>query len=369
VDNATLLTEVLEHPEDEAPRLAYADWCKQNGDADRAEFIRIQCRRAARDPYDKTQDGLAKKENTLLKKHGQRWQADVRQWGCVDETQLPNGVWAAVNPRFRRGFVAHMTLSPELFVKRGAELLRLTPLEALEVYGEFDVEAVRALAQCPHAARLTDLDFAFSSLNNEGVKALAASPYLSRLRFLRCNTVVTDAGIKALAATQHLTGLTALHCYYTIGMPALKALQTAPFRLRELSVQLPPGGAAVLAGMPNMGDLTSLLVNCCELDADGARALAASPHLTNLQRLDIGHNPLTTAGVEAIAQSPTFTNLRELHLENSNLGEDAILALARSPYLTQLKILGLVNNERISDAAVQELKNRFGAAAATHGYY
>jgi uncharacterized protein (TIGR02996 family) len=39
---AALFREVLERPEDDRPRLVYADWLDENGEADRAEFIRIQ---------------------------------------------------------------------------------------------------------------------------------------------------------------------------------------------------------------------------------------------------------------------------------------------------------------------------------------
>lgn len=34
---------VLAHPDEDAPRLIYADWLEEQGDTDRAEFIRIQC--------------------------------------------------------------------------------------------------------------------------------------------------------------------------------------------------------------------------------------------------------------------------------------------------------------------------------------
>jgi uncharacterized protein (TIGR02996 family) len=33
-----------EQPEEDLPRLALADWLDERGDAERAEFIRLQCR-------------------------------------------------------------------------------------------------------------------------------------------------------------------------------------------------------------------------------------------------------------------------------------------------------------------------------------
>lgn len=37
------LLAIHENPEDDAPRLAYADWLVANGQADRSEFIRASC--------------------------------------------------------------------------------------------------------------------------------------------------------------------------------------------------------------------------------------------------------------------------------------------------------------------------------------
>ena len=45
-DTAFLRT-ILADPDDDAPRLIYADWLDENGDSDRAEFIRLQVRLAS----------------------------------------------------------------------------------------------------------------------------------------------------------------------------------------------------------------------------------------------------------------------------------------------------------------------------------
>jgi uncharacterized protein (TIGR02996 family) len=40
---AALLAAIRESPDEDTPRLAYADWLDEHGDPDRAEFIRVQC--------------------------------------------------------------------------------------------------------------------------------------------------------------------------------------------------------------------------------------------------------------------------------------------------------------------------------------
>lgn len=37
------IASILAHPEDDLPRLVYADWLEENGDHERSEFIRVQC--------------------------------------------------------------------------------------------------------------------------------------------------------------------------------------------------------------------------------------------------------------------------------------------------------------------------------------
>jgi uncharacterized protein (TIGR02996 family) len=45
--NAELLRTVLENPDEDLPRLVLADWLEENGQGERAEFIRVQCKMAA----------------------------------------------------------------------------------------------------------------------------------------------------------------------------------------------------------------------------------------------------------------------------------------------------------------------------------
>ena len=43
---------IIENPDDDTPRLIYADWLEENGDPDRAEFIRLQCWIAERESHE-----------------------------------------------------------------------------------------------------------------------------------------------------------------------------------------------------------------------------------------------------------------------------------------------------------------------------
>jgi uncharacterized protein (TIGR02996 family) len=42
-DEEALLRAIWAEPDDDAPRLVYAEWLEENGQSERAEFIRVQC--------------------------------------------------------------------------------------------------------------------------------------------------------------------------------------------------------------------------------------------------------------------------------------------------------------------------------------
>src|SRR6516225_3050806 len=94
-DQKSLLAAILAAPEDDAPRLVYADWLEEHGGADdlaRSELIRAQCRLAHLPEDDPIAFDLRWRAEELLAAHGRGWAEDVPAWArpeCV----------------FRRGFV------------------------------------------------------------------------------------------------------------------------------------------------------------------------------------------------------------------------------------------------------------------------
>jgi uncharacterized protein (TIGR02996 family) len=74
-DRAGLLRAVLDAPDDDAPRLVFADWFDDNGLPERAEFVRAQCQIARTDPADRERLlPLAARESEL-------WEANKQAWG------------------------------------------------------------------------------------------------------------------------------------------------------------------------------------------------------------------------------------------------------------------------------------------------
>jgi carbon storage regulator CsrA len=233
-DEAALLQAILADPDDDAPRLIYADWLEEQGDP-RGEFIRVQCWLAALSPGDHSAGALQEREHLLLSRHGAAWRSALPPL----LRQQP----------FERGFVETACLTAQEFLANVEGLFALAPIRHLRVWassfaplGERDLSS---LAASPYLARLASLDLSDNGLGDDAAVVLASSARLGSLStlVLRQNRI-GDAGAAALARSPHLAALTALD----------------------------------LAGN--------------QIGTPGARALAASRHLTKLARLDLSGNPV-----------------------------------------------------------------------------
>jgi uncharacterized protein (TIGR02996 family) len=103
-DEDALLAAIIADPDDDTPRLVYADWLQENGDEDRAEFIRVQIERARIEPGSDRHLELRRREAVLQIKHRDRW---LRQ--------LPRRIQGA-RYHFRRGFAEVVELDAHRLV-------------------------------------------------------------------------------------------------------------------------------------------------------------------------------------------------------------------------------------------------------------
>jgi uncharacterized protein (TIGR02996 family) len=97
------LQAILENPEDDTPRLAYADWLGERDDP-RGEFIRVQCRLATMAAEDGRRPPLEELERRLLEGHQDEWLDSLRP--------LLSG-W-----RFRRGFLDAIRVPAATYLQR-----------------------------------------------------------------------------------------------------------------------------------------------------------------------------------------------------------------------------------------------------------
>jgi uncharacterized protein (TIGR02996 family) len=69
----SFLLAIIEDPDDVGLRLAFADWLDEQGQPDRADFLRVQCQRARLPEGDGQEPELAARERALLAHHTGQW--------------------------------------------------------------------------------------------------------------------------------------------------------------------------------------------------------------------------------------------------------------------------------------------------------
>jgi uncharacterized protein (TIGR02996 family) len=272
-DRDAFLRAVCERPEDDAPRLRYAECLEATGNPDdalRAEFIRVQCELANPNLSDERWSQIHKRKDAL-EANCDRWadelpKLDGVRWNSID---FPRGfawdVWCDDADGFRRNaaviftlapiqslsFMRLRSLRPVLEVPELSRIRRLIlesfglgpgdawalaassyarNLTALHLSGNrFGDAGARVLAASPYLLRLDNLDLGHNTIGDKGAVALAASPVVSTLSHLGlAGNLLTNAGAMALAKSPHLerlTGLTLWECKKigAKGKDALKA--------------------------------------------------------------------------------------------------------------------------------------------------
>ena len=99
-----LYAAILAHPDEDTPRLVYADYVEEHGDSARAEFIRAQVRLAAMNEWDDDYTAIEVRCRRLLAEHPE-WYEPLRPFSEVHD--FPKGFEV---PPFARGFLEETRL-------------------------------------------------------------------------------------------------------------------------------------------------------------------------------------------------------------------------------------------------------------------
>jgi uncharacterized protein (TIGR02996 family) len=356
------LQAIIDNPDDDAIRLVHADFLDDQGQSERAAFIRVQVELASLPEDDPRREELEDREQLLLHRHQHEWAEPLSYLSCHSVT-------------FRRGFPEHIALEYDLFPSRADELFRAAPVRHVEmIYTEGWTDA---LASCSHLKRLTGLGLKHGHIGPEGVLPLLSWPHLARLLALDLDdTRLGPAGLQDLLARSHL--LPELE-ELGLGDNWLEAedvvrLASSPLAIRLKRLGLNNGigwtqgrqegvgraGVQAVAAAASLSGLTSLDLGYCGAGDEGCEALAASPHLTRLTDLYLDGNAIAATGAEALFASPNVSRLRLLKLRDGNrIGEAGARALAGSPHLRCLRHLDLEGND-IGDGGAKALASSVG---------
>jgi uncharacterized protein (TIGR02996 family) len=296
---AALIELILENPEMDGPRLVYADWLEEQGEADRAEFIRVQCELARLESSDPRRPELASRERRLLLDHARDWEprfdAPFIGWGRFE---------------FRRGFAEYHT---DVVTLLGLQYHFSTPIPVpavhLEPFGGYASPVHfhyvwQHLPVSPCLGRVASLRL---PLDNDQIDLLLNSAYLTHLRCVHVEPDhLTDAGVVRLASARAMAGVT---------------------RLVLANHGISDTAAEALADSPLLTSLTDLVLSGNRIGNAGAEALANSPYLTNLKNLDLGSNQIGQQGAQALAASSFLGRMESLYFSYNFPGPGGEAAL------------------------------------------
>jgi uncharacterized protein (TIGR02996 family) len=293
---------IQEAPDDDAPRLIYADWLDEQGDATqtaRAEFIRVQCEleRLAEDAIERRAE-LEQRESALWKEHGKAWSAPLKPF---------SNKFA-----FRRGFPDQVLVHGKTFLESAEEVLSAAPVFSIRLRNS--KEQIGRLAQCPSLARLSSLSLYWNHIGLKRAQVFFTSPYLSQLSELDLDdNDIRPGGLQALSQAN---------------LPRLKSLNLRANHLEDAGLEL-------LAGLPLLGQLHTLGLARNHLGDAGVAALAASPRAAGLVSLDLGWNLyIGDVGAAALANSPHLGRLTTLCLGADPVDEELDRSSVKSFHVT-----------------------------------
>src|SRR5262245_11077458 len=88
--HAGFMDDICANPDDDTPRLVYADWLEQNGHTERAEFIRMQIAAYRLPKGDPTRRGMEERASELLSRNRGKWFEEPAWTRCEYERGFPS---------------------------------------------------------------------------------------------------------------------------------------------------------------------------------------------------------------------------------------------------------------------------------------
>ncbi len=362
---------ICANPEDDTPRLVFADLLDETGNARdqlRSQFIRTQIALATQ-PLDSPQ---------WL--HARCSFPDITTGWLFADTlpkPLPPGFsWRHFE--FRRGFPYAVGVdSLTRLSASGMAIFDHAPIQALQLQSPWDgplplltqwpglpwirrlglsggwtcAQAVVQLLEAPGGQQIRELQIDEDGLSPNGLQTLAGSAFFSQLtRFEISHSHYPGALlVEALAAARepgHLRHVAFALCHLQgaditrfVQMPWLPTVE----HLELTDQPLGPDGFCALANSPNLPRLRILNLRNTRPGRRGIQALGDSERFRTLRMLDLSHNALGPATLQPLIAAEAETSLRVLNLANNPLGDTGVIALARSACLKGLLELDLRN--------------------------
>jgi uncharacterized protein (TIGR02996 family) len=390
---------ICAEPDEDTPRLAFADLIEEEEDSLRADFIRAQIALARVPPDDPV---------AIATRHKNPGAVDGHAMAHTLPKTLPAAYgWHAF--AFRRGFPWKVGVHNSAAFDAAGEVFEVAPIRALDVgpRGRPEVDIVagwphlsrlqrlefstahfgpreaECLGSSPHATALTELAFEFDGITADGLAALVRSPLFDQLTALdlRSNAIPSALLAEAIGRVRRPDGLARLSLAASkitgrdgddlFTLPVMRGLHHLNLSDNQF---LGPKGAEALAKSGLLGSVRILEMADTHPGVSGIRQLAETGSLAGVRCLDLAESGLGPLGIETLVGSQALNSLRVLNLAGNRVRDRGAAALAASSSLAGLLELDLANAE-LTDAGARALAAspyfdgllRLNLTAQTHG--
>ncbi len=337
------------------PRLVYADWLDENGDVERAEFIRVQIglSRCAH-TFEPEAIQLAARQKEIWDANGERF-----------KKELPVGFRYSGLNAYQRGFFSHVTSLATNWTNRSDRIDGIL-IEGLTLTDT--VPPKKPFFDSDSLATVKVLDLSRMQCDDDVAESLANSSTLNALRSLTMNAAsVTDVGLGCLANPRGAWAMVNL-CLQSINRVSTKgfasifqspawatlkrfefsgqnlrrlgdsfadAISQSPVILEKLKMSwamMTDAGLETLTSTKRLGRLIELSLPGNRISSEGMRLLGDVKSFSELILLDLSGNPIGSGGSTFLSQI-AFPKLRNVDLAGCQIGPAGVAAILRSGML------------------------------------
>jgi len=348
-EQMALMLTIVDHSEDDVPRLVYADWLEENGESEHAAFIRLQVTKYRTSPRDPKFARLLQQEMDFAFREERRLRDRL--------PVFPGLIWGA----FDRGFVDRLTIrgleGVQSFSQHALKLVGETPWSELQIEQlreGYDLTPWLDLEPIPNLRQVT----IGTGWGHWALGPLLHSPIMSTVRRLVIKDVwIDDATQLALHDSKQLKNLEELRLSRT-GFQHVRLRRFSPARLPNLKRlifrenKLTDEGLHELIRSGILDSLEVLDLTDNTIGSDGMDSLTEVQFM-ELHTLRLSQNQITDFGFHKFCFK-TIPTLRSLELRACNrLTENNLVQLSQAVWLPQLTHLDLSGQE--SDGIMQPI--------------
>jgi uncharacterized protein (TIGR02996 family) len=323
-----LLKSVLASPEDDLPRLVYADWLDEHGDPARAEFIRTQIELATLPDHDPRYRALEDREHELLSEHEAGWMGDatMREWD------------------WRRGFIDSAAGTREQLSFLDALCHQGHPISQVRCTGVigFDQFALTNWSVNDWPSRVTSLDFGGCHFDHDQMAMFLARTVMPKLRSIDLTSTPSERDLCDLfwnsPLRRQLTAISAGPRDHTDFNATWLLEAFAEARMEKLSLHscgITNDDLSSLMPENWSGTLKHLDISDNPIAPDAYLAFQQCHPNMRLDKLDVSGTPLAGISLEPLLNAASLQSLTKLEMNGCGSARRNMEVLSRSAFWNQ----------------------------------